>query len=192
MYGNLTMLNFLGNHDQCRINSRLKDPRAHYKLAAASLLLARGVPCVYYGDEVAELGAPGGPDGDLAMRRPLSLREALRRPEAVDAVRSTAELMWLRRGHSALRDGDSQQIPLQHSNGQLAFARKSGDAIAVVAMNNESRPARVNLPLAQKCGVGEGAVFAEPLAAGQEHRVAGGELVVEIPPNGFRVFTYGQ
>jgi glycosidase len=192
MYGNLTMLNFLGNHDQCRVHSRLTDAREHYKLAAASLLLARGVPCVYYGDEVAEQGAPGGADGDLAMRRPLNLAQALQRPEAVEAVKSTAELMWLRRGHSALRDGDSQQIPLAHSNGQLSFARKSGDAIAVVAMNNESSPARVNLPVAQKCGAGDGATFVEPLAGNQEHRVSGGELVVELPPNGFRVFTLGQ
>ena len=44
MYGNLTMLNFLGNHDQCRVHSRLTNAREHYKLAAASLLLARGVP----------------------------------------------------------------------------------------------------------------------------------------------------
>ena len=192
MYGNLTMLNFLGNHYQCRVHSRLTNAREHYKLAAASLLLARGVPCVYYGDEVAEQGAPGGPDGDLAMRRPLNLAQALQRPEAVEAVKSTAELMWLRRGHSALRDGDSQQIPLAHSNGQLSFARKRGDAIAVVAMNNESQPARMNLPVAQKCGAGDGATFVEPLAGNQEHRVSGGELVVELPPNGFRVFTLGQ
>tara|TARA_B110000977_G_scaffold29882_3_gene38988 strand:+ start:311 stop:2269 length:1959 start_codon:yes stop_codon:yes gene_type:complete len=194
MYGNLTMLNFLGNHDQCRIYSRLTNPQEHYKLAAAVLLLSKGVPCVYYGDEVAELGAPGGPDGDLAMRRPLNLGQALQRPEAVAAVKSTAELMWLRRGHSALRDGDSAQIPLVHSNGQLSFARvhQSNGSVAVVAMNNESQPARVNLPVAQKCGAHDGTVFVEPLAGGQEHHVSNGELVVELPPNGFRVFTKGQ
>lgn len=43
MYSQLTLLNFLGNHDQCRIHSRLKDPKAHYVLAAASIILSRGV-----------------------------------------------------------------------------------------------------------------------------------------------------
>jgi hypothetical protein len=46
--------------------------------------------------------------------------------------------------------------------------------------------------VAQKCGAGDGATFVEPLAGNQEHRVSGGELVVELPPNGFRVFTLGQ
>lgn len=194
MYGNLTMLNFLGNHDQCRIHSRLTNAEAHYKLAACVLLLSKGVPCVYYGDEVAEMGAPGGADGDLAMRRPLDLVNALQRPEAVAAVKTTAELMWLRRGHSALRDGDSAQVPLAHSNGQLSFARVHGSngAVAVVAMNNESSPARVRLPVAQKCGAKDGTVFVEPLHGNEEIRVSGGELVVELPPNGFRVLTHGQ
>ena len=195
MYGNLTLLNFLGNHDQCRIYSRLNDPANHYPLAAASLLLGRGIPCVYYGDEVAAEGAPGGPDGDLAMRRPLDLADALREPRAQDAVRATSELVWLRRAHSALRDGNSAQVPLQHTNGQLAFARVAGDgsgAVAVVAMNNEAQPARMNLPVAEKCGLGDGTTFAEPLAGGQTHAVSGGQLIVELPPNGFRVFTVGQ
>ena len=37
-----------------------------------------------------------------------------------------------------------------------------------------------------------GGNFVEPLDGNQEHRVSGGELVVELPPNGFRVFTLGQ
>ena len=121
MYGNLTMLNFLGNHDQCRVHSRLTDAREHYKLAAASY--PRGVPCVYYGDEVAEQRARG-PDGDLAMRRPLNLaRRALRASRGcrgedhggadVAPERDTARCAtrW-------------QQVPRAHSNGQLSFARK--------------------------------------------------------------------
>jgi glycosidase len=48
----LTLLNFLGNHDTPRVCSRLKDAAALYPLAAAFLLTAAGVPCLYYGDEV--------------------------------------------------------------------------------------------------------------------------------------------
>ena len=182
MYGGLTMLNFLGNHDQCRVHSRLNDAAAHYPLAAASLLLARGVPCVYYGDEVAEKGAPGGPEGDLAMRRPVRLADALREQAGVDAVKTTAELVWLRRAHSALRDGNSAQVPLAHTNGQMAFARVGRDgAVAVVAMNNESAPARMSLPVAEKCGCGDGTAFAEPLAGGATHDVSGGSSSWSFP-----------
>jgi len=68
----------------------------------------------------------------------------------------------------------------------------SNGAVAVVAMNNESSPARVRLPVAQKCGAKDGTVFVEPLHGNEEIRVSGGELVVELPPNGFRVLTHGQ
>jgi len=41
------------------------------------------VPCLYYGDEVGAEGAPGGPDGDLAMRRAVDLPAALADPDAM-------------------------------------------------------------------------------------------------------------
>ena len=52
MYGEFTLLNFLGNHDTPRVCTRLENPAAHYPLAAAFLLTGGGVPCLYYGDEV--------------------------------------------------------------------------------------------------------------------------------------------
>ena len=108
-------------------------------------------------------------------------------------MKTTAELVWLRRAHSALRDGNSAQVPLAHTNGQMAFARVGRDgAVAVVAMNNESAPARMSLPVAEKCGCGDGTAFAEPLASGATHDVSGGQLIVELPPNGYRVFVVGE
>ena len=121
MYGALTMLNFLGNHDQMRIHSRLNNPSAHYPLAAASMILGRGVPCLYYGDELGEQGKPGAPEGDLAMRRAIDLRDALANQSAKDAARRTAELVALRRSHEALRDADADQVPLAHTNETMAF-----------------------------------------------------------------------
>ena len=73
-----------------RIHSRLANPEAHYSLAAASLILGRGVPCLYYGDEVGERGAPGGPNGDLAMRMPINLSRALADGDGGEANRSIA------------------------------------------------------------------------------------------------------
>jgi len=72
LYGGLTLMNFLGNHDTPRIASRLTDPEAHYPLAAAALLLSRGVPCIYYGDELGLLGAPGR--GVLLAPSPSTIR----------------------------------------------------------------------------------------------------------------------
>ena len=189
MYGNLSLLNFLGNHDQMRIHSRLNNPKAHYVLAAASLLLSRGIPCMYYGDEVGEMGAPGGPDGDLAMRRSIDLAAALNDGERMDVVKATSQLCSLRTSHEALRDALSAQIPLAHTNTTLSFARvASSGASAIVAFNCEDQPARMTLPVCEKInGVGDGTEFLEPLAGNTGITVSGGSLTLELPPNGFRV-----
>ena len=189
MYGALTMLNFLGNHDQMRIHSRLNNPSAHYPLAAASMILGRGVPCLYYGDELGEQGKPGGPEGDLAMRRAIDLRDALANQSAKDVARRTAELVALRRSHEALRDADADQVPLAHTNETMAFARVAhGGASAVVAFNNSDNSQRMTLPVGEKIRAHDGCEFEEPLANGQRLHVSGGQLHVELPPNGLRVF----
>ena len=192
MYGGLTLLNFLGNHDQMRIHSRLNNPRAHYVLASASMLLARGVPCVYYGDEMGEEGKPGGPDGDLAMRRPVNLASALSDPARMAFIKATSQLISLRRSHEALRDASSAQIPLGHTNTTMAFARvASSGAAAIVAFNCEDKPASMTLPVSEKIGgVGDGVYFSEPLAGESSGlTVSGGSLTLDLPPNGYRVLV---
>lgn len=189
MYGNLTMLNFLGNHDQMRIHSRLNDPNAHYPLAVASMILGRGVPCLYYGDELGEQGKPGGPEGDLAMRREIDLRAALNDQSAKNFAKITADLVALRRSHEALRDADADQVPLAHTNETMSFARVAhSGAAAVVAFNNSDQSQRMTLPVGEKIGAHDGVEFEEPLADGQRLHVSGGQLHVELPPNGLRVF----
>ena len=95
MYGNLTLLNFLGNHDQCRIYfARLNDPANHYPLAAASLPGPRHSLRV-----LRRRGRRGGRAGRAGRgprdAPPLDLADALREPRAQDAVRATSELVWL-------------------------------------------------------------------------------------------------
>ena len=147
-----------------RIHSRLNNPSAHYPLAAASMILGRGVPCLYYGDELGEQGKPGGPEGDLAMRRAIDLRDALANQNAKDIARCTAELVALRRSHEALRDADADQVPLAHTNETMAFARVAhGGASAVVAFNNSDNSQRMTLPVGEKIGAHDGCEFEEPL-----------------------------
>jgi glycosidase len=175
-----------------RIHSRLANPEAHYSLAAASLILGRGVPCLYYGDEVGERGAPGGPNGDLAMRMPINLSRALADGDGLGTAKQTAELVRLRRSHTALADGAGQQIPLAHTNTTMAFARVSSDGsdVAVVCFNCSGVPERMTLPISQKVqSCGDGCGFVEPLNGGAGIGVAGGELHVELAPNSFRVFV---
>ena len=55
LYSNFLSMNFLSNHDTTRIASRLNDP-AHVPLALTLLTLLRGMPCLYYGDELGLKG----------------------------------------------------------------------------------------------------------------------------------------
>ena len=144
---------------------------------------------MYYGDEVGEIGAPGRPDGDLAMRRSINLAAALGDGEKMDVVKATSQLCSLRTSHEALRDASSAQIPLAHTNTTMAFARvASSGASAIVAFNCEGQQASMTLPVSEKMnGVGDGVEFFEPLAGNTGIYVSGGTLTVDLPPNGFRV-----
>ena len=46
----------------------------------------------------------------------------------------------------------------------------------------------MTLPVGEKIGAHDGCEFEEPLANGQRLHVSGGQLHVELPPNGLRVF----
>ena len=75
----------------------------------------------------------------------------------------------------------------------MAFARVGRDgAVAVVAMNNESAAGWLTVTAWRKSRGGDGTAFAEPLAGGATHDVSGGQLIVELPPNGYRVFVVGE
>jgi cyclomaltodextrinase len=92
-----TPVTFLGNHDVTRLATQLRDP-ALLGPAIAVLLTVPGVPCVYYGDELAWQGRrEDGPGGDDAVRQPLPPS-----PEPADAAQAAAlrlhrELIAVRR-----------------------------------------------------------------------------------------------
>lgn len=56
---------FAGNHDTERIYTALGENSAKYKMAMAYLLTARGIPQVYYGDEILMTGRKSEGDGML-------------------------------------------------------------------------------------------------------------------------------
>eukprot|EP00237_Pycnococcus_provasolii_P012158 CAMPEP_0205951674 /NCGR_PEP_ID=MMETSP1459-20131121/3097_1 /ASSEMBLY_ACC=CAM_ASM_001120 /TAXON_ID=41880 /ORGANISM="Pycnococcus provasolii, Strain RCC931" /LENGTH=647 /DNA_ID=CAMNT_0053323401 /DNA_START=93 /DNA_END=2034 /DNA_ORIENTATION=+ len=187
MYGHLVLTNFIGNHDTPRIASRLSNPNEHYMLAAASLLFARGTPCLYYGDELGLEGAPGGPLGDNAMRQKVDLRETLANGNAHARFEATSRLVHLRQSHAALRDATSAQTTLVLTNETFAFARKSScGATALVAFNCSGNAATVHLPVGEKVGMADGTMLSEPLG-GSGATAHSGMIALDLPPNSVRV-----
>jgi glycosidase len=67
LYPNIdNILVFAGNHDITRINSFYNDDLAKYKLIMTLILTTRGIPQLYYGDEIGMLGNKElNGDGDL-------------------------------------------------------------------------------------------------------------------------------
>jgi len=57
---------FLGNHDLARFYSVIKEDTAKYKMALAWLLTFRGIPQLYYGDEILMTGFTN-PDGNVRL-----------------------------------------------------------------------------------------------------------------------------
>ena len=72
LYSSFHPMNFLGNHDTPRVASRLTHAE-HKHLALTFLFACRGIPALYYGDELGLKGDKGEADagwgGDAGMRQ---------------------------------------------------------------------------------------------------------------------------
>lgn len=55
----------MGNHDVNRINQEFDGDIEKYKLALTLIMTLRGIPQIYYGDEIGMLGDKGKGDGDI-------------------------------------------------------------------------------------------------------------------------------
>jgi alpha-amylase len=145
---------FLTNHDQNRVMSQLIGDENKAKLAATLLLTAPGVPFVYYGEEIGQVGAK--PDEDI--RRPLqwdssenagfSDGEPWRPPYEDFEERNIAaqtddpdsllshyrDLIRLRNEHDVLRTGEWAEVETNESH-IYAFLRYHEDEAILVLIN---------------------------------------------------------
>ena len=110
---------FVGNHDVTRLASRLHDP-ALLGPALAVLLTVPGVPCTYYGDELAWEGrVEGRPGGDDAVRPPLPSAPTPANARQAEALRLHRELIALRRDRPWLTGAGLEVVEV--SNPRLTY-----------------------------------------------------------------------
>jgi glycosidase len=192
LYGNPDIqVTLLGGHDDGRIMSERGATIAGLKLANAFVLTTRGVPQLYYGDEIAMTGAdepttrgdfPGGFPGD---KRNAFAREGRtgEEQELFDYVRSVvhlrSELEPLRRG--AL-------INLYVSGQQYAYARQSVTGVVVIVINNDTKAATVDFDIGPT-GLSDGTALVDRIGAAGGVRVEGGRMKVTMLPRTAAVFT---
>ena len=123
------LVTFLGNHDTGRFLSEPGATPATLHLAFGLLATMRGMPQIYYGDEIGMTGGddpenrhdfPGGFPGD---RGDAFTSQGRTRPEAAIYQGLTA-LLKLRQSSPALQSGDQQNLLADQT--AFAFVRGSG------------------------------------------------------------------
>ncbi len=171
-----SLVTFLGNHDMGRvaflIDAKRVNPQsqllARVKLAHVLLYLSRGIPTVYYGDEVGMTGSENGNDQrarqDMFATQVEMWKNELRvgsQPvgngdsfsEKDHPISSLLrELGQLRKEHPALANG---QMQIRYAKGPLFIfsKRAAGEKTEyLVALNNSSKPASATVPTATAGG----------------------------------------
>lgn len=129
--------NLLGSHDTPRFKTLARRDNSAYRLATLFKMTYPGAPGIYYGDEI---GMEGGSDPGCRVGFPWD--ERLWDRELRDYVR---RCIALRKAHPALRRGDFTW--LFEGNGVVAYARRLGDDVLMIALNNGRRPVTVSVPV---------------------------------------------
>jgi glycosidase len=144
------LVTFIGLHDVSRF---LNEPQASIdtlKLAFTCLLTTRGIPMIYYGDEVAMRGG-GDPDnrrdfpGGWKDDEQNAFEPGKRTAEQKDVLSHVRKLTHLRTRLECLRRG--QTLTLFAGDTVWAYARRTKRQLAVVVVNAGDSAGRASIAL---------------------------------------------
>jgi len=179
------LVTFIGLHDMPRFLHRPGATAESMKEALTFLLTTRGIPMIYYGDEV---GMTGGDDPD--NRRdfpggwkddPANAFEATgRTKEQEDLFRSIRNLTRLRAATPALRRGALVQLLVDDD--AYAFARVAADSRVIVVFNHAAAPATLHIPL-DSLGIANGTRLENLLGRTAALVTRQGAIEVELSPH---------
>lgn len=154
------------------------------------LLTTRGIPMLYYGDEVGMTGGddpdnrrdfPGGWTGDARDAFTPAGREAAEQTLFTGfqrLARLRAELEPLRRG---------TLLQLLVDDEAYAFARVTREARALVVFNHSSQPATLRVPL-EGSGIANGAVLTDALGGAAPAQAHDGMIQVRLPARSSAIY----
>jgi glycosidase len=193
LYSNSEILvTLLGGHDDGRFMSEKGATIAGLKLANTFLLTTRGVPQLYYGDEIAMTGPdepttrkdfPGGFPGDPRN----AFTRAGRTKDEQELFEHIKRLTRLRSELEPLRRG--KLVNLHASAQHYAYARTMKGAAVVMVVNNDSKSAQIAFNILLPLGFDNGTVMIDQLGVSKEARVADGNLNVALPERSAAIFV---
>ncbi len=151
------LVTLIGSHDVKRFMNELQGTITRLRMAFTYLLTVRGIPQLYYGDEIAMRGGgdpdnrrdfPGGFPGDTHN----AFSKEGRTAEEQEVFEHVQKLIALRKELAPLRWGSL--VTLAVSDNILVYARVLGHDAVLVAFNNGTEKATVDvevssLPLAE-------------------------------------------
>jgi glycosidase len=192
LYNNPEILvTLLGGHDDGRFMSEKGATFDGLELANAFVLTTRGVPQLYYGDEIAMTGAdepttradfPGGFPGDKRN----AFSSAGRTKEEEELFQYIRRLTHLHRQLEPLKRGTL--FNLYVSDQQYAYARKWNSQVAIVVINNDTKSTTVEFDVGP-VGLGDGVELKDQLDLRRVGRVANDHLKVTLPARTAAIFA---
>lgn len=185
----LMVTTITGNHDTRRFSSLDGATPEGMMLHAAFTLTVRGVPQLYYGDEIGMEGGddpdnrrdfPGGFPGD----RRNAFEERGRSAMEQRIYEWTREWLRLRREHTALQRG--RLIDLLYTDDAYVYARADETEMIIVAINRASQPAQLRIPTSA-LGLVE-VTPVEPLVEGTRAVMTVEAITLDVPARAARAY----
>jgi neopullulanase len=180
---------FFANHDTPRLAGSSNATAEKLKLAFGLTLTVRGIPEIYYGDEIAMPGG-GDPDNrrDFPGGWPDDARNAFKREgrtaEQEEVFEYAQTLLRLRREHDALRGGKLWHLSADDSS--YVFLRESENEKLVIAFHDGMNAKTVNLSLQGTPGEATGSVTS--IFGNAQGDLAGRQLKLVLPPQSVSIF----
>jgi glycosidase len=174
------------NHDTMRFLSLEGATTAGAMMHVAFILSVRGIPQIYYGEEI---GMEGKDDPDNRRDFPNSAFKADgRKPNEREMFDWTRSWIRLRREHQAIRSG--RLIDLFYDDETYVFARQHANETVIVALNRQNQPKQVSVP-AGTIGLRDGTSLKTVIGAEASSKVVNGEAALNLPAQtavAFKVF----
>jgi glycosidase len=192
-----SLVTFFGNHDVARLASAASDAGGHIQdeglktlqLAYGLTLTLRGIPQLYYGDEI---GMPGGADPDNRHDFPGGWSDDPKNAFTADGRTQQQQrifsyvqtLLRLRREHPVLAQGRLWHLASDDSS--YVFERDSDEEKLLVAFNNSKESHQLKIPL-KDTPVQDAAGLTTLL--GEAHgKIVDNQLELMMPPQSLTIF----
>ncbi len=183
------LVTFFGNHDVPRFASAEGSSLAKLKLAYGLILTLRGIPELYYGDEIGMSGG-GDPDNrhDFPGGWPGDPKNAFtaegRTPEQQALFNYVQTLLRLRREHPAVQSGRLWHLASDQTS--YVFLRETEEERVLVAFNNSDKPREMKIPLRDTPA--QGAAGFTLLLGEAKAEAFGGEARLSMPAQSISIF----